>query len=78
MTLNEFRTYARPVCQSAKRFNKVFGIGANKTGTTTLETLFYLIGLDIAPQAQTELASIRCHHGDLSTLTTFMRPYDAF
>jgi hypothetical protein len=78
MTRDEFRAYALPLCHSARRFNKVFGIGANKTGTTTLGEVLHLIGLNVAPQALTELNSLGIHHGELNDLVSFMRAYDAF
>ena len=37
-----------------------------------------MLGLNVAPQALTELNSLEIHRGDLSALTTFMRAYDAF
>ncbi len=55
--LDLFRKFSYPLCQSHKRFNKVFGIGSNKTGSTSLQAVFYIIGLNVGPQAEGELTS---------------------
>jgi hypothetical protein len=66
MTIAEFRKTNLPICQANKSFNKVFGIGANKTGTTSLQTIFYAIGLKVSPQHEGEIYGVQCMRGNLS------------
>lgn len=70
------RTY--PICQAIKTFDKVFGIGANKTGTTSLQAVFYVLGLKVAPQDEGELCTLGAHRGDLRRLQRYVEAYDAF
>ena len=66
------------ICQSTKKFNKVFGIGASKTGTTSLEGIFKAIGLRSAPQQEGELCGLEAYRGNLKPLVDYINKYDAF
>jgi len=57
---------------------KVFAIGSNKTGTTSLKEALRLMGLHVAPQYPAELLAERAWRGDLRPLARFIRRYDAF
>lgn len=65
-------------CLANKKFNKVFGIGLNKTGTTTLSKIFFDCGLRIAPQHDGELAGIQALAGNMTPLVGYINKYDAF
>ena len=41
-----------PICIANRTFDKVFGIGANKTGTSSLAAIFAILGLNVAPQQE--------------------------
>jgi hypothetical protein len=55
---------------------KIFGIGFHKTGTTTLDTVFHLLGYNACP-VRTDLAESLVK-GDLEPTFTVVRQYDAF
>ena len=78
MNIAEFRKMSVPICQAHKRFNKVFGIGENKTGTTTLQEIFNIIGLNVAPQLEGELCGFQAYQGVLADLKRYIENYDAF
>ena len=79
MNATEFTKQARPRVLSQKRFNKLFCIGANKTGTSTLETVLRLYGYDL-PNQQLQEARLTeaCGRNDYSELKDFCQKYDAF
>ncbi len=77
-TAEEIRQRTYPICQAIKTFDKVFGIGANKTGTTSLQAVFYVLGLKVAPQDEGELSTFAAHRGDLRRLQRYVEAYDAF
>ena len=54
---------ARRASLSRRAFNKVFGIGAHKTGTTTLAAVFQLCGLQVGEQDRGELTSYNARRG---------------
>ncbi len=76
--LDLFRKFSYPLCQSHKRFNKVFGIGSNKTGSTSLQAVFYIIGLNVGPQAEGELTSKLLSLGKFDALKKYVEKFDAF
>ena len=76
--LREIRSVSFPVCQAHKTFNKVFGVGANKTGTTTLRAVFEVIGLKVANQQEGEMAGMPFYRGHFGALKDFIEKYDAF
>jgi Sulfotransferase domain len=78
LTTNEFRKFSVPVCQRYKQFSKVFGIGANKTGSTSLWQVFNLIGLNAALQHEGELTSLALSKGNIAPLKSYIDRYDAF
>jgi hypothetical protein len=78
MTIQELRSKNMPLCQANKSFNKVFGIGANKTGTTSLQAIFYSIGLNVAPQIDGEIFGIQAAKGNIGPLKKYVESYDAF
>ena len=69
---------AQRAMQSRRTFNKVFGIGAHKTGTTTLATVFRLCGLTLADQAKGELTSYSARRGKYQKLMDYVQSADAF
>lgn len=78
MDLEDFRKLSFPVCQAHKTFNKVFGIGANKTGSTSLHAIFHATGLKVCPQAEAEITSRALTRGKLDPLRKVVDRYDAF
>jgi hypothetical protein len=78
VTLEDQRKFAIPICQANKQFNKVFGIGANKTGSTSLEQVFYILGLNVAPQSEGEITSEALSKGNILPLRDHIVRYDAF
>jgi Sulfotransferase domain len=62
-----------------KSYNKVFGIGFNKTGTTTLERVLRSLGLQMPNQAEQELRIVRqLQRGNTRPLVEFVARFDAF
>jgi hypothetical protein len=57
--------------------SKVFGIGLNKTGTTTLSQCLYLLGHKAAPYNDTLLEDV-CVRKDFSKLNEWVDQYDSF
>jgi hypothetical protein len=78
MNAEQFRNFSVPLCRAHKAFNKVFGIGANKTGTTSLQQIFFLLGLDVAPQAEGELCGVQSYFGHFEDLRRYIDRHDAF
>ena len=52
---------------------KIFNIGANKTGTTTMQAIFKYLGLKVAPQREGELAGIDYEKGDFKPLNFYIQ-----
>jgi hypothetical protein len=62
-----------------ERETKIFGIGFNKTGTTTLESVFRTYGLKVPNQQEQELQITKpTFEGEYGPLTRFVRSFDAF
>jgi hypothetical protein len=79
MDLIEFRQMVRPIVLSNKNYSKVFGIGFNKTGSTSLETIFRLYGFDCPNQQEQEIRTVRqAYQGNYAPLQDFVSRYDAF
>lgn len=57
---------------------KVFCIGANKTGTTSVAALFESLGYNLAPQIPAERMIFDWAQRDFRKLIRFCRKYDAF
>ena len=79
MTPNEFTHLVRRNVITNKNFNKIFCIGYNKTGTTTLETLLKLYGY-ILPNQQDQTARLAKSmlQADYTDFSSFCERYDAF
>ena len=79
ITPTEFTALARPVVLANRGYSKIFGIGQNKTGTTSLESIFRLYGFRVPNQQQQEaLLTHRTFCGDYSPLRSFCSQYDCF
>lgn len=64
---------------SKQSYNKIFCIGFNKTGTTTLEKVLKLYGLDLPNQFEQEARiSLPSLNGNYTKLLEFVAKYDAF
>ncbi|NNE81514.1 MAG: hypothetical protein HKN18_14700 [Silicimonas sp.] len=65
--------------QNTDGFSKVFGIGFNKTATTTLGLIFKMYGLNVPDQAEQEgLLTQNVLNGEYKDLEGFVEKYDAF
>jgi hypothetical protein len=75
----EFTKLCRPTVLSRKTYNRIFCIGYNKTGTTTLEKVLKLYGFTLPNQQEQELrllgASFHCNYAEFQN---FVAQYDAF
>lgn len=75
---NQYLTYVRAAMASRRTFDKVFGIGAHKTGTTSLKTVFGLCGLVVGDQTTGELTGFNARRGRYQPLIDYCRTADAF
>jgi hypothetical protein len=74
-----FTDMVRPLVLSNRNYSKVFGIGANKTGTTTLEAVLSLYGLHMPNQAlQEALTTKQTFLGNYEPLRRLVAAHDAF
>jgi hypothetical protein len=79
MDLNQIRQRIAPYTFANKSYSKVFGIGYNKTGTTSLEAIFKAVGLSVPNQQEQEVRLVRqLHQGNLEPLKSFVGRFDAF
>ena len=79
MDLGKYREIAIRESLSRKDFNKIFCIGANKTGTTTLENVFYALGYKCPVQAEQEIRIVKqLYKGNFQPLIEFCGQYEAF
>ncbi|MGM0953485.1 MAG: sulfotransferase [Pseudomonadota bacterium] len=79
MTMQEFTKAVRPRVLANKNFNKIFCIGYNKTGTTTLETVLRLYGYQLPNQQEQEIRlSKNVFSTEYEELKGFCSNYDAF
>jgi hypothetical protein len=76
--LSDYQQISRRASVSRRTYNKVFGIGAHKTGTSSLATVFRLCGLTVADQAEGELTSYSARRGDFRKLIDYVQKADAF
>jgi hypothetical protein len=68
-----------PRVMSNKNFNKIFCIGYNKTGTTTLETVLRLYGFKLPNQQEQEIRLTKnIFSTEYEELKRFVQMYDAF
>ena len=71
---NKLRPYAK-----AKDWNKCFCIGPHKTGTTTLDFIFNLLGFDCANQQEIEISTVeQVTRGNFTELFRQVDKYDFF
>jgi hypothetical protein len=79
LTSEQFTETADPRVVENKNFNKVFCIGYNKTGTTTLQTLLKIYGFRMPNQMVQEIRLTETvHNTDYNELLHFCSEYDAF
>lgn len=79
MDAHQFRRMVAPIVQAQKSFNKIFCIGQNKTGTTSLEALLMLYGYRLPTQAvQEKKVTRQAFLGNYRPLNDFVPHYDAF
>jgi hypothetical protein len=79
MNASEFTKAVRPIALANRNFNKIFCVGANKTGTTTLEFVLRLYGYQLPNQQEQEIRlTKRCFACDYSELVSFASRFDAF
>jgi len=79
MEQNEFQTMVRPLVFAHKDYSKIFGIGYNKTGTTTLQRVFRLYGFDVPAQQEQEIRIVKqLYQGNHRPFVEFVSKYDAF
>lgn len=79
MNADQFKKLASPTTLSRKNYNKVFGIGFNKTGTTTLAGVLQLYGLNMPSQQEQEIRLTRQTFAtNYSEFKSFVAKYDAF
>lgn len=79
MTPNEFTRAVSPRVLSNKSFNKIFCIGFNKTGTTTLAQVLSLYGYNLPNQMEQEARLTKqVYDTNYSPLLNFCNQYDAF
>ena len=75
----KFQELVRRDVLSKKNFNKIFCIGFNKTGTTTIEKILRLYGYSMPVQQEQEVHLTRnVLRTDYRSLSDFCRMYDAF
>jgi hypothetical protein len=71
---NKLRPYAK-----AKRWNKCFCIGPHKTGTTTLNFVFNLLGYDCPDQSEIGISTVeQVQYGNYTELFRQVERYDFF
>jgi hypothetical protein len=79
MQAEDFTRQVRARVLAGKTFNKIFCVGWNKTGTTTLEGLLRLYGYNLPNQQEQSLRLTRaCFACDYTELKSFVAHYDAF
>lgn len=79
MEISEFMKNAAPEVLSNKAFNKIFCVGYNKTGTTTMEWVLKLYGYKMPDQLEQEIRlTKRCFSCDYTEFASFVGAYDAF
>lgn len=79
MRHDEFTSSVRSTVLARKTYNKIFCIGYNKTGTTTLELVLRLYGLSLPSQFEQEIRlSTPTFARNYEPLRQFVSSYDAF
>lgn len=79
MTPDEMRKKVSPQVIANKSFNKIFCIGYNKTGTTTLEATLGMYGYNMPSQRDQEIRlSKNVFETNYTEFISFVDKYDAF
>lgn len=79
MTPEQFTKAVRRTVLSQKNYNKIFCIGFNKTGSTTLETILRLYGFNLPNQLEQETRlTTSCYSTNYTEFSNFVSHYDAF
>ncbi len=79
MKPNEFTRNVRAKVLSHKNFNKIFCVGYNKTGTTTLERTLRLYGYSLPSQQEQEIRLTKnVFDTNYSEFRQFVEKFDAF
>lgn len=79
VTANEFTAKVGPLALANRNYSKIFGIGANKTGSTSLEFVFRLYGFDVPNEAmQASVLNKQTRLGNYEPIRRFVEKYDAF
>ncbi len=79
MNIEEYRNMALLETMPRKDFNKIFCIGYNKTGTTTLELVLRALGYRLPDQREQEMRIVKqLYLGNFQPLREFCEQYDAF
>lgn len=79
MKVEEITKRVKPIVKSNKNFSKIFCIGSNKTGTTSLAATLEIYGYSLPNQLNQEMEiSKQTYLGNFSPLKEFVNKYDAF
>jgi hypothetical protein len=79
MEPKEVTKLIRPIAKSNKYFSKIFCIGANKTGTTTLAATLEIIGYKVPNQMDQEMhISKQTYLGNYDPFKEYISKYDVF
>jgi len=79
MEIETFTKKVSAVARANKDFNKIFGIGWNKTGTTTLATVLELYGYALPDQMTQEVRlNKQTFNTNYAEMADFCSRYDAF
>ena len=76
--MSNYHVIARRGLLSRRTYNKVFGIGAHKTGTTSLASVYSLCGLTVGDQVEGELTGYSARRGQFQKLIDYVQRADAF
>lgn len=79
MNMDQLTKTVRPIALARKNFSKIFGIGANKTGSTTLEAVLRIYGYNLPNQKEQETrTTLPVFRTDYEELKSFVSRYDGF
>ena len=79
MDPKEVTKLIKPIALSNKNFSKIFCIGANKTGTTSLAATLEIIGYKLPNQMDQEMhLSKQTYLGNYEPLREYVNKYDVF
>lgn len=79
MDATDFQKRAAPLVLSHKNYNKLFCIGYNKTGTTTMAAILKRYGLKLPSQSEQEIRLTRQTFAtNYAPLKDFVAKFDAF